>query len=372
MKFFAVLAVLFFAIFNFTGSCALTCFALIGFVEGIVFFADKDFNRPYKFIRRKVTRLLFPFFCWNFIFGFICFLLKFAGFGIGNEFNLKNLFISPIFNGYQFGFNAAAWFIFPLFITQMINVLLRFSIKKLYSLIDKRIIESVLFFLAFLQGLLGFYLACLVSNKGFMLVLERCSFFILFFSLGTFYSQVAKEILNKRKVIFHLFFTVVLFVLLFLLICIKNGIPQYPIPWAIYNSRFFPIITSFIIIGIFVEITEILGTGFTAFVEKNFIVTLFFECRFTIANCFLFVTFILTTFFAVFHKFLGLLSDFNWLSYKTDIFYFYLPQNQWQILIFYFIMATVIPVIVHKLIEKVAKRIFKLFFNNGYKMEKLR
>ncbi len=74
----------------------------------------------------RVKRLLVPLYGWNLVYGVGASALRhFGGFEIGQPLNIYTLLLAPIVDGEHFVWNLGAWFIFPLFLTQVIYGLLR-------------------------------------------------------------------------------------------------------------------------------------------------------------------------------------------------------------------------------------------------------
>ena len=61
---------------------------------------------------------------WNTVYGFVVYMLSFKGFNIGGNFTLYNLIIEPIKTGHQFVWNLGTWFIWPLFLVEVIHMVL--------------------------------------------------------------------------------------------------------------------------------------------------------------------------------------------------------------------------------------------------------
>lgn len=74
----------------------------------------------------RARRLLLPLYIWNLVYGMgAAFLRRFGGFEIGEELSAYTLLIAPLVDGEHFVWNLGAWFIFPLFCTQVLYGLLR-------------------------------------------------------------------------------------------------------------------------------------------------------------------------------------------------------------------------------------------------------
>ena len=101
-------------------------------------------------ILSRAKRLLVPLYIWNAVYGVgaAC-LRRFGGFEIGEPLNAYTLLLAPIVDGEHFAWNLGAWFIFPLFLSQVIYGLLRRA-AKLWK--DH---EAVTFILCLIPGCIG-------------------------------------------------------------------------------------------------------------------------------------------------------------------------------------------------------------------------
>ena len=103
---------------------------------------------PLAFIARKARRLLVPLLVWNAIYGVGAALLRrFGGFEIGAPLSPYTLLVAPIVDGEHFAWNLGSWFIFPLFLTQVIYSILRRAARACW-----RDNEAVTFVLCLLLG----------------------------------------------------------------------------------------------------------------------------------------------------------------------------------------------------------------------------
>ena len=106
--------------------------ALFVFISGY-FFRPEDVYRPLQWLERKALRLLLPYFLWNVLYGMLVMLLRACGFFIGNEPSLRTLFVEPILSGHQFLYNAPAWFVTALFLTEAADL----AIRRLFGWAEK-------------------------------------------------------------------------------------------------------------------------------------------------------------------------------------------------------------------------------------------
>lgn len=52
-------------------------------------------------------------------------IMSLRGFSLGIGVSFRQLFIDPVTNGHQYVYNLATWFVVPLFMIEIFNVLLR-------------------------------------------------------------------------------------------------------------------------------------------------------------------------------------------------------------------------------------------------------
>ena len=81
-------------------------------------------------ILARAKRLLLPLYGWNLVYGIgAAFLRRFGGFALGQPLNAYTLLLAPICDGEHFVWNLGAWFIFPLFASQVLYTLIRRAAK---------------------------------------------------------------------------------------------------------------------------------------------------------------------------------------------------------------------------------------------------
>lgn len=102
---------------------------LFMFISGY-FYHDSEEEAPFSYLKKKVRRLLLPYFIWNLIYGLIAWGMRCVGFAMGEGISPRTLFVQPFLHGYQFIYNYAAWFVPVLFLIQMMNMLARMILRK--------------------------------------------------------------------------------------------------------------------------------------------------------------------------------------------------------------------------------------------------
>lgn len=101
------------------------------FISGY-FYKKAEEEHPLAYVKKKVKRLLVPYFFWNLIYGAVAWLMRGQGFHMGEAVSLRTLFLDPFLHGYQFIYNYAAWFVPVLFIIEMMNLLMRLIMGRIF------------------------------------------------------------------------------------------------------------------------------------------------------------------------------------------------------------------------------------------------
>lgn len=134
-------------------------FHLMLFAFGSGYFFRLRGSAPADFLKR-VKRLIVPLYAWNLVYGVGAALLRrFGGFEIGQPLSAYTLLLAPLTDGEHFGWNLGAWFIFPLFLVQVIYAALR-RVSHLWG--DR---EPVTFLLCLIPGALAVQL-CYAGRQG--------------------------------------------------------------------------------------------------------------------------------------------------------------------------------------------------------------
>lgn len=105
--------------------------ALFVFISGYFYKTDYEENIG-KYIWKRTKRLLIPAYLWNIFYGGMVAFLGLFGFTIGAKPDLYNLFVMPFVDGEAFQYNLGSWFVYPLFLVCIINVLFRKFLKLIH------------------------------------------------------------------------------------------------------------------------------------------------------------------------------------------------------------------------------------------------
>ena len=327
--------------------------ALFMFASGY-FYKENSEENVKKYIWKKVKKLIIPMYIWNFVYAIFTTLIKLKGFSIGSKLNMYNIFIAPILNGHQFVFTMCLWYVVPLFMIEVLNILIR----KILKLKIENVNEYVFFIVSLLSGMLGTYLASKGYNKGWYLFLDRILYFIPFFSLGILYN---KKLEKSDKLNNTIYFTIIF--LIQLLIITINGKPVTCTPsWCNFNGNvIMPFIVGTLGIAFWLRIAQILEP----IVRNSRVVNIISENTFSIMVHQFLGFFAVNTIFAICSKFVPAISNFNWHRYKTDIWYYYLPNDIKQWYIIYLIAGIIVPLIISYILEKLKDKITNNLIQNN-------
>lgn len=286
--------------------------ALFMFTSGYFLNLNRDTK---EFLIRKCNHLLLPLFIWNFIYGLICLILNtYAGFQIGDKFNLYNLIVAPLTDGHQFIYNMASWFLVPLFFVQIIGYLILKPFAKKEGICPTYCWISFFVFALILGAIALHYGPENAGARNIKLTVLRTFYFLPAFAFGALY----KNLLEKYDTLntpLYLFITLSLISILCHTFPGYNHIPSwldfvFEPALAIYGI-------SFLCILFWLRIAKALTPIYKESKTLQYISD--------------------HTFDIMMHHFAGFmlikaafsaLPDFNTTSYKTDIWYYYFPGTE--------------------------------------------
>lgn len=153
------------------------------FVSGY-FYREEAEEKIGRYLLKKASALLVPYFLWNLFYGVLTQILHAAGFGIGEKLSFKTLFFSPFMDGHQFLYNFPAWFVPALFLIEVINVLMR----KILGLLHLKK-EWLIFTGCMLLGILTVRLAIGGHVWGWHKMPGRLLFMLPGFQMGRIYKE---------------------------------------------------------------------------------------------------------------------------------------------------------------------------------------
>lgn len=313
------------------------------------FYKESSENNILGYFLKKLKTLILPLYLWNLFYALVTYFFSNYGITIGGEVTLNKLIIDPIKHGHQFIFNLGGWFVIPLFIIELFNIL----ICKLLPVsgIKKFVI---LFILYIVVGIIGNNLAINGYNQEWWLVITRVLYLLPFYGFGMLY-KVWLE--GKDRLSNKTYFLLLIGCQLAILNYLK-GFPIIIPAWAIFNNGpFIPIICGFVAISFWVRIARI----FTPICGKDKWVLSIANNTYTIMiNQFLGFM-LVKSFFAIMNVSLGFFPDFDFIKFKTDIWYYYFPNNLIQFGIIYIIAGIVVPIYMQKCVTFSKSKVLSLF-----------
>ncbi len=319
---------------------------LFAFASGY-FYKDSSEDNLKAYIWKKTKRLLIPMYLFHWLYAIIGQLLSLKGFTIGGEVNLYTLLIAPLIDGHQFGFTMGLWFVVPLWMIEVGNAIFRKLIKKKI----KQPNEYVLCIFYFLLGLLGVFLGYRGYREGALLAIVRMLYLLPFYGLGILYQRK----LEKRDNISNIWYFSVIFIAQLTIITIYGKTIRFTPSWCndFTENIVLPYIVGILGIGFWLRIAKILEP----IIKNSKCINVIADHTYPIMVHQFLGFFIVNTSFAICSKLLPICQDFNWLEFKNNIFYFYLPRGIQQWYIVYLIAGIIVPILISWIGIKVKEKI---------------
>lgn len=304
---------------------------LFMFISGY-FYRGEEEEKPLLYLKKKVKRLLLPYFIWNVVYGVIAWALRtFCGFGFGEGISPKTLLLDPFLNGYQFIYNYAAWFVPVLFLVEMMNLCMRLVLKKLKLNSEWPILlGSLAVGMAVVQLAIGGHVWGLYKTPGRILFLYPC------FQMGQFYKRKLESRDNLGNVPY---FALVLGIQLLLHLCC-NGL-AYSSVWCtgFANGPVIPYVTAVSGIAFWLRVSKILAPlagegGVLRYLGKNTYAVMMHHVM-----AFMLVKMVLAEIAA--HT--GFLADFDFVRFYGDIDYYYTVKGSEAFYMVYLVAGVLLP-----------------------------
>ena len=322
-----------------------THLAILIFASGY-FYKNKAEEAPLKFLVKKAKRLLLPLYIWNLVYGIVVMILRKAGFSIGEELNLHTLLLSPLYDGHQFMYNLAGWFVIPLFMAEAAYMFYRLLLNKL----KLHLPETVVFLPPLAVGISGLELAIKGYNSGWWLILPRFAYFFAFYAFGAYYKRALERYDRLPNLIY---FGIIALVQMAMLV-IFHRIPIYVISWCndFPEGPVIPFITGALGVAFWLRICKWLEWG----LGKDKVVNAIADNSYSIMIHQFMGFMAVKTVYALIAKYTGHFLDFDMAAYKSDIWYYYTPpQLPYYSLIFYLVAGIALPI----LLAAIGRRLLK-------------
>lgn len=305
------------------------------------FYKETSEDNVLQYIQKKLKTLILPLFLWNLFYALVTTIFCYFGMTIGGEVTLSKLFLDPIQHGHQFIYNLGGWFVIPLFMIEVFNVLL----CKLLSLRGTKKF-AFLFVLYIIIGILGNKMSIAGYHYFWWLVPARMLYLLPFYGFGMLYKNLLeeKDVLPNRW-----YFSIIFTCQLAIFYTIKTTQSWIVMPaWCdFYNGPVLPVISGFLAIAFWLRVARILAPvignskSVLAIANNTFSIMI---------NQFLgFI--LIKSFFALTNVSFGWFKDFDFQKYKTDIWYYYFPNNIEHICIVYIAAGIIIPIYMQKAVD---------------------
>ena len=318
--------------------------ALFVFISGYFYKTDYEENVG-KYIWKRTKRLLIPAYLWNIFYGGVVAFLGLFGFTIGAKPDLYNLFVMPFVDGEAFQYNLGSWFVYPLFLVCIINVLFRKFLKLIH--LDNEFIVLIVYLAI---GMIGINTA--IENptaiNGIVKLLVRTMFFLPCYEFGRFY----KAVLEKKDTLNNVAYFAIIFAVQLILLTFCKDLEYTPSSFTKFNNGFIiPYISSITAIAFWLRVSRLLVPA----IGNSKLVRLIAD------NTYGIMVNLLVGFMCLKFVFYGLsritsgalFGDFNVVSFKSSIWYYYLPNGLQQWAFVYLIFGLFVPILISIILNKI-------------------
>ncbi|MBR5419930.1 MAG: acyltransferase [Lachnospiraceae bacterium] len=314
------------------------------------FYKKESEDHPLLFIKKKAKQLLIPLYLWNVFYGLLTWFLHQMGFTIGEGLTLHNLLLAPFYNGHQFMFNLATWYVGPLFTAELLYMLLR----KGLSYIKKDFPETPVMLFCLGLGILACEISILGYHDGWILYLEHSLSFLTYYAAGVYYRRVLERFDRLPNIPYFLIIMGIQMVMFFIFHRLPFYIPSkfdsFP------EGPVIPYIVGFLGIAFWLRIARILEPGLG---KDPWINTIADESYAIMLHQFLGFMGVKTV-YALIAKFTSHFADFDFALYKSDIWYYYTPPRlPYYSMIFYLIAGLALPIAISKVMKRLRALIFR-------------
>ena len=311
------------------------------------FYKEKEEEHVGKYILKKLKSLILPLYLWNCFYALFAQVMSAEGFSFGVGITWEKLVLLPITDGHQFTYNLATWFVAPLFMAEVLNILYR----KGLCFLKGNAKEIVYIVGALGMGMLGIGLSSRGMNTGAWLVMTRLLYFIPFYCAGYFY----KKILEKHDHLSNTVYFAIVLAATLAMIVINKGTMTWEQAWSRYPEfSTWPYVAGFLGIAFWLRVSRILEPAIGRSRTVNLIAGNTYAIMANQMAGFMLVKAACAWIFLHTNHF----QDFNWMAYHNDIWDFYLPGGIYQTRLIYVVVAIGLPILIQLGLNKVKPIIF--------------
>lgn len=294
----------------------------------------------------RAKRLLVPLYIWNIVYGVGGALLRrFGGFEIGQPLSAYTLLLAPIVDGEHFVWNLGSWFIFPLFLAQVIYSLIR----RAAALWKDR--EIITFIVCLLPGCAAVELCHADMQSVLPLFLLRALILLPGYAAGVLYRRV----LEKHDTLPTVPYLTAI-VILRALLCVRYENLAYLLSSCTYFTcgAFGVYFGAALAIAFFLRVARLLAPH----VGRSRLALYISRHTFDIMMHHFMGFFVLNSVFLIFNALGAGAADFSVRSFRTMYNYNYAPGGRPEYNVLYLLAGLLLPLLVPFVIGK-AKRLIK-------------
>lgn len=317
--------------------------AIFAFCSGY-FFINNKYRSPKQILWGKIKKFIIPLIFWNIFYGLLVLILKKLNIiQYGGDFTLENLFLMPFYNGHQFYFNLASWFIVPLFIIEILNII-PFKI-----LIKKTKLYIPYFITCLIIGFLGVQFAIDGNTKDWLLLIPRVALFLPFFAFGILYrAKLERKDTSSNPVYFGILFLATIITLF-----LNYGPVKYNAAWGTHFDNFLlPFVGGALGITFWLRVSKILAEP----LKNSRLVKTISSNTFAIMMHHILGFFILNLIYLLIAR-TTCLIEFNQEAFSKNVWYMVLPRHLEQFKIFYVIFGIAFSILFQKLVTAVFQKV---------------
>lgn len=312
--------------------------SLFVFISGFFYKATHE-ESVFKYIWKRFKRLIIPAYIWNMVYGMYILLMKNLDYTIGAEVDPYNLFVMPFVDGEAFKYNLGSWFIYPLFLVCVFNILFR---KTLSLLKIKNEYFFIVIYLAI--GMYGIQLAIDGHNTGLMKLLTRAMLFLPCFQFGRLYHARWEKKDNLNSIAYF----AILFGIQLLLLTFCEDLQYTPSAMTGFkNGVVIPYVTSLTGIAFWLRISKLL----TPVIKNWSFVKLIADNTYSIMIHQMLGYMSVKWLFYILSLITNWFPDFNEQLMRTNIWYYYLPKGLQQYAILYLAGGIFVPIVIKKVCD---------------------
>lgn len=291
------------------------------FISGYFYNPDNE-QKVLAYILHKAKTLMLPYFIWNLVYGIIANLLHGAGFEIGEKLSIYNLLVAPFAGGHQFMYNAVSWFVPALFMLEVCNIAGRKILSVLKIKNEWLILAGYL-----LLGMFAIFMAIRGSVYDYYKIPGRIMVMAPILQMGRIY----REKLERYDSLPSVVYIPLLFIINLLLVITQGGL-NYSVVWVtgFANGPVVPYITAVTGIALWLRIARLVAEYISDDKHKlqtsAKVIKYFGENTYSVMMHQLIVFMAIKTVFYALSE-CKLVTDFDLLLYRTDIYYTYVPAG---------------------------------------------